>query len=88
MKNYIEKHWDSFAAIVLAEGVSDNQRTEMRLAFFAGSVALFFLLTTRLEDTGNPDSVTPADIDLMNAISDEIKRHRENLDDLANQASN
>lgn len=50
--NSIEKEWEGFAAMVFAgcDHVTDNQRREMKKAFFAGAWALF----TALEEIGEP----------------------------------
>ena len=70
----IEAGW---LGLRLACGLHDapaDQLEQMRMAFFAGAQHLFGSLTgsrSVLEDTGDPDEITPGDLNRMNLISDE-----------------
>ena len=74
MTRPIERECDDYMLRVMPATASQTQRVETRRAFFAGAQTLFGLLVNGLQDTGNPDDVTPADLELMDVVHDDRNR--------------
>ena len=70
--NYIQQAWDQFAGAVIPDEAPETQRKEMRGAFFAGVCCLMTLLLNQLDDTGDPNEVTEADLKVMDDVRAEL----------------
>lgn len=72
--------WEAFRKAIIPK-VGQVQREEMRKAYYAGASAVFYLLTS-LMDEG--DEVTQADLAYLDSINAELKAF---LDDLRSKFS-
>lgn len=71
-KRHIETLWQSYREKVVPPDASEVQVRETRLAFFAGAGSLLHFLSGTLDDTGDPNDVTPGDMSVMEDIGAEI----------------
>jgi hypothetical protein len=72
----IEAGWVGLRLMAIPLDAPAAQLTEMRMAFFAGAQHLFGSLTgskSVLEDTGDPDEITPGDMRRMDLIDKELR---------------
>jgi hypothetical protein len=69
MAGYVETLWQDFERDVLPSNAGQVQRQESRRCFYAGARALLTFLTEGLDPDREP---TEADLDKMDAISDEL----------------
>lgn len=76
----LETAWQRFRAMTIRPDASDAQVEDVRIAFFAGASVLQTILLRGLEDTGNPNDCTPADLKLMAALQEEIDAFGQELD--------
>lgn len=70
--NRIEAQWQEFAEKVGLKTASEIQQRECRKAFFAGAIALFYLMINQLDATDSPDEVTEADEQLLTDVKEEF----------------
>jgi hypothetical protein len=75
MKNPIEQEWLALSRRVYAKA-SATQRQECRRAFYAGAIALFHMLTSRMSEGEEP---TAADLALMDTVNAEFEQYAEDL---------
>lgn len=68
----VEEMWQGFARVTLPKGVSDTQRREMRLAFYAGATDLFAHII-HMMDPGV--EATDADLVKMDALNTELRAY-------------
>lgn len=68
----IEAGWRSYRDLVMPPDAPEIQRSECRLAFWAGASTLFYSIMNCLDDDGT-DEPTPADELRMANIGAEIK---------------
>lgn len=73
----VEAAWRSYRDLVLRGRMSDAERAECRLAFWAGSSALFYSILDCLDPGDEP---TAADLRRMDNIHKEIERFTETFD--------
>ena len=73
----VEKAWQSYRDLVLANRISDDQRTECRLAFWAGASVLFNIMINMLDDDHEP---TAADLAKMDVLNNEIDKFCKTFD--------
>ena len=67
----IRGEWESYLAAVVGEVATDDQREQLRMAFFGGATALFFgIINSMDKSTSEP---TEADDEMMKAISVELR---------------
>ncbi len=66
----IEESWDRFAKAVLPPGVGDDQRADMKKAFYGGSFSLFKILMNETDD-GEAEP-TAANLDMMRDVEADI----------------
>lgn len=69
----IEAGWAVFADAVLPPGVSEAQKNDMMISFFAGAEHVFSTIINMLEEGEEP---TAADLRRMDKIHAEIERWR------------
>ena|ERR1700704_3015854 len=67
----VESGWAVFEAMVLSPEVSEAQRNDMRISFFAGAQHLFGTINSIMEEGDEP---TEADLSRMDKINDELNR--------------
>jgi hypothetical protein len=65
----IRNKWLSYRAAVIPLNAPPIQVDECRHAFYAGAAALFFTALNRLDPTSE---VTPADIQMVSGVYDEL----------------
>jgi len=80
----IESAWNSYQRQVLPTSAGDIQRTETRLAFYAGAAALFGGLANGV---GDEDEPTADDLAMMDGIKAELDEWREEAKRRAARAS-
>jgi hypothetical protein len=68
----LSREWKEFAKACGLDKVGSVQRKEMLRAFMAGAMSYYTLMMRSLENTGDPDDVTVTDLDLMEALHDEL----------------
>lgn len=67
----IESGWVIFDAMTLPPRTSEDQRNDMRIAFFAGAQHLFGTIASIMDPGDEP---TDADLSRMDNINDELTR--------------
>lgn len=68
----IADEWDS-ARKNIPRTAPPVQFQESRRFFYAGAASFMRLMLINLDDTGNPDDVTPRDEQIMEALYQELK---------------
>lgn len=72
---HLEHAWLMYErAVLIPAGAGAIQTQETRRAFYAGAQALFTTLLGQVSG-GHPDTVTPGDLELMDAIRAELLEH-------------
>ncbi len=73
----IEQSWRSFAEAIELTDAPDVQKTEMRRAFYAGAVSLFYMLNKIMD----PSTVEPTEMDLeiVTHINAEFEQYTRDL---------
>ena len=66
----ILEEWNKFAEQVLPKVCSQNQREDMKHAFYAGAF-IVLMVTTRDSSTG--DAITESDLELVGDLDEEVR---------------
>jgi hypothetical protein len=83
-RQLVADEWDTFAKTVLPNDVSDVQRSEMRLAFYAGAIALFYKLQKAVGPGGD---VTADDMRIMMDLENELREFAREMERKARNAN-
>lgn len=68
-RQLMAEEWDKFARAVMPRGASEDQRREMRRAFYGGAQAILFGVIAAFAPESEP---TEADLEIMHNLSSEL----------------
>lgn len=75
-RQLIAEQWDQFVREVIPKDAPAHQKQEMRRAFYAGGVAIFFLMLNGVSDA---DESTPDDLAMMRGLDKELQDFAESV---------
>jgi hypothetical protein len=67
----IAEAWNAFSLKAGLQAAPDNQRREMRRAFYAGATATFYIVTTDISAGPEPQ---PSDLQMLSDLDAELRR--------------
>lgn len=69
-RQLMAEEWDKFARLILPQGVSATQRSEMRRAFYAGAQSILFRVIQSFAPESEP---TAEDLQIMEDLHQELQ---------------